>query len=230
VSRKISISNGASFMDIIEGIQSRKSIRAFKPTTITKDLLEKIIDLTIKAPSGNNLQPWEFFVVSGEERLRLSRQLLKAYKEKQISCGSGTEKPLPHIYRKRGLETAKNMKLYVEKMDIEYGKFVNEGSCNFYGAPTAVFMCIDEIFPKSRLVDVGIALGYFVLAAHAMGLGTCPVGLISAYKDEVHDILNIPETKDIVISLALGYTDPSIPINEFRSQRDPLENFVTWID
>jgi hypothetical protein len=53
------------------------------------------------------------------------------------------------------------------------------------------------------MVDVGLALGYFVLTAHEFELGTCPIGLIAAYEDEIKDLLNIPENKNVVVSTEL---------------------------
>ena len=217
-------------MDLLKVIKERKSIRAFKPDPIPKEKIEEILKLTIHAPSAINLQPWEFIVVTGEEKERLGRRLIKAYKEKQIACSPGNVKPLPKTYGKRGAKTLELMKPFFEEMGVDIDQFINEGSCNFYGAPVAILICLDDSFPKARMVDVGIALGYFVLAAHEFGLGTCPIGLIIAYEDEIKDLLNIPENKNVVIGVALGYPDSNIPINRFKSQRDDLEKFIRWIE
>ncbi len=216
-------------MDFLKLIQERKSIRGFKPDPIPREKIEEILRLTILAPSAINLQPWEFIVVTGEERERLSRRLIKAYRERQIGCNPGNVKPLPKTYGKRGAKTLQLMTPYFEEMKVSSDQFTNEGSCNFYGAPVAILICLDDSFPKTRMVDVGIALGYLVLIAHEFGLGTCPIGLILAYEDEVKDLLNIPENKNLVIGLALGYPDWSIPINHFKSPRDDLERFVKWV-
>jgi hypothetical protein len=53
---------------------------------------------------------------------------------------------------------------------------------------------------------------------------------VSAYQDEVKDQLNIPESKTLVISVALGKPDPKARINEFRSARAELSEFVRWVD
>jgi nitroreductase len=66
--------------------------------------------------------------------------------------------------------------------------------------------------------------------AHEFGLATCPIGLIIAYEDEIKDLLNIPENKNVVIGVALGYPNGDIPINHFKSPRDDLEKFVRWIE
>ena len=49
-------------------------------------------------------------------------------------------------------------------------------------------------------------------------------------EDDIKEILNIPDNKDVVIGAALGYADPASPINEFTSPREELESFVRWID
>jgi len=217
-------------MDLLKVIEERKSIRAFKPDPVPREKIEEILKLSIHAPSAINLQPWEFVVVAGEEKERLGRRLIKAYKEKQIACSPGNVKPLPKTYGKRGAKTLELMKPFFEEMGVSPDQFINEGSCNFYGAPVAILLCLDDSFPKARLVDIGIALGYLVLIAHEFGLGTCPIGLIIAYEDEIKELLNIPENKNVAIGVALGYPDSDIPINRFKSQRDNLEKFIRWIE
>jgi nitroreductase len=218
-------------MDLVKAIQERRSIRAYKPDPVPRERIEEILRSSIHAPSAINLQPWEFIVVTGEEKERLSRRLIKAYQEKQIACSPGNVKPLPKIYGKRGAKTLALMKPFFEEMEItEIDQFINEGSCRFYGAPAAILFCLDDSFPRTRMVDVGLALGYLALTAHEFGLGTCPIGLISAYEDEIKDLLNIPENKNVIIGLALGYPDWDVPINRFKSHRDDLEKFVRWIE
>jgi len=217
-------------MDLLKVIKERKSIRAFKPDPVSKKTIEEILKLAILAPSAINLQPWEVIVVTGEERERLSRRLIKAYKEKQISCGPGNVKPLPKTFAKRGAKTLELMNPFFEEMGVDPNQFINEGSCNFYGAPVAILFCLDDSFPKTRLVDIGLALGYLILTAHEFGLGTCPIGLIIAYEDEIKELLNIPENKMVVIGIALGYPDLKIPINRFKSPREDIGNFVRWIE
>jgi nitroreductase len=217
-------------MDLLKVINERKSIRAFKTDPVPREKIEEILSLTIHAPSAINLQPWEFIILTGEEKERLGRRLIKAYREKQISCGPGNVKPLPKTIAKRGAKTLELMNPFFEEMGLNSDKFINEGSCNFYGAPVAILICLDDSFPTARMVDIGIALAYFILTAHDFGFSTCPIGLITAYEDEIKDLLNIPENKNVVIGVALGYPNRDIPINHFKSPRDDLEKFVRWIE
>ena len=216
-------------MELWQAIRERKSIRAYKRAPIPKETLEEILRLTIHAPSAINLQPWEFIVVTGEEKERLGRKLIKAYREKQISCSPENVKPLPETYRQRGIASSESMEPYLKQMGVSFKQFTNEGSCNFYGAPVAIIICLDDSFSKARMVDIGVALGYLVLTAHGFGLATCPIGLITAYEDEIKDLLNIPENKNVIIGIALGYPDWENPVNRYKSPRENLDKLVRWI-
>ena len=92
-------------MDLIKAIKERRSCRAFLEKPVEKDTLENLLMLATQAPSAINLQPWELTIVSGEEKSRLSRLLVKRMKEMQISCGPGAKSPLPEYFveRERGL-------------------------------------------------------------------------------------------------------------------------------
>ena len=120
------------------------------------------------------------------------------------------------------------MKPFLEELGIPLDKFVNEGSCDFYGAPAAIIICIDGCFPKSRFLDVGIVLAYLLLIAHEYGLATCPVGLIVAYENEIKEFLSIPDNKLVAIGVAIGYADFNSPINRYKSSRENLDKFINW--
>jgi nitroreductase len=214
-------------MDLIEAMKERRSTRGFLAKPVERETLEKLLGLAIQAPSAINLQPWEFVVVSGEEKQRLSRVLLKRMRERNISCGPGARKPLPDYFRERERGLLHVMRPNLPD-SVKFQDFVNEGSCNFYGAPTAVIVTLDSVFSRVRLTDIGVAVGYLVLAAHALGLGTCPIGLITAFDDDIKDVLSIPEGKEVVIGVAVGYKDPDAPINRSRSERVPIGDVVKW--
>jgi nitroreductase len=214
------------FNDIVK---DRKSVRAFKPDKVQRQEVESVLRAALHAPSAINLQPWEVTVVMEEERERLSRRLLKAYGEKRISCSPGNVKPLPATFTARGVQSFESMKPYLDQMGVDFNTYINEGSCNFYGAPVALIISIDDSFSKARLVDIGVFLGYLMIAAHDASLWTCPVGLIAAYDDDVKDALNIPDNKKVVVGVALGHPDPESPVNKFTSPREELDKIVRWV-
>ena len=214
-------------MDLINAIKERRSTRVFLDQPVEQEALEYLMTLAIQAPSAINLQPWELTVVSGKERQRLSRVLVKRMKERNISCGPGAKKPLSEAFmdRQRGLL---NTILPNLPQNTVFQNFINEGSCNFYGAPTAVIISIDQVFSSARLTDIGVLVGYLVLAAHGLGLSTCPIGLITAFDEDIKEELNISDECRVVIGVAVGYGDPDSPINGSRSERVPLGDVVKW--
>jgi nitroreductase len=214
-------------VDILQAIEERRSTRAFLDKPVERKTVEALLSLATRAPSAINLQPWEFVVVSGIEKKRLSNLLVKRMKERKISCGPGANKPLPEhfVERQRGL--LRNILPHLPS-DANFELFINEGSCNFYGAPTAIILTLDNAFSSARLTDIGIVVGYLVLAAHAMGLATCPIGLIAAFDDEIREELNIPEQKQVVIGIGVGYRDDASPVNKTRSERVPISDVVKW--
>jgi nitroreductase len=214
-------------VDLLEAIQQRRSTRAYTDKPVEKATLERLLSLATQAPSAINMQPWEFALVSGDERRRLSRLLVKRMKERNISCGPDARKPLPEVFVERQRELLQCILPGLPE-GASFSDFINEGSCNFYGAPTAIILTVDQSFSRARLTDIGIVAGYLVLAAHALGLGTCPIGLITAFADEIKEYLNIPEEKDVALGIAVGYKDEHSPINRSRSERAPLSDLVRW--
>ena len=214
-------------MELEKIIHERHSTRAFLDKPVLKETIEKLLFLSTKAPSAINLQPWEFTVVMGEERIRLSKVLVKSMRERNISCGPGAVRTLPEYFMDRQRKLMDCILPYLKK-GTPFQDFINEGSCNFYGAPTAIIITIDQAFSKARLVDLGITIGYMVLAAYNIGLGTCPIGLISAFADEIKDRLNIGEEKDVVMGIGVGYPDPDSPVNQAISERAPIHEVVRF--
>ena len=214
-------------MELEKVINERHSTRAFLDKPVPRETIEKLLTLSTKAPSAINLQPWEFTVVMGVERKRLSKVLVKSMRERNISCGPGAVRPLPEYFMDRQRKLMDCILPHLEE-GISFQDFINEGSCNFYGAPAAIIVTIDQVFSNARLVDLGIVIGYMVLTAHNMGLGTCPIGLISAFADEIKEMLNIADEKDVVMSIGVGYPDPDSPINQAISDRAPIHEVARF--
>jgi nitroreductase len=122
------------------------------------------------------------------------------------------------------------MEPLIAKTEMPFNRFIEEGSCAFYGAPIAIIVTIDRVFPPIRYLDVGLSVSYLLLAAHTKGLSTCPIGLITAYADEITDVLSIPREKEIVLAIALGYPDEDSPVNHFKTGREALSEIRSWYE
>jgi nitroreductase len=217
-------------MNVFSAMTDRQSARAYLPKPVSRADIEDILKYAGMAPSAINLQPWEYVIVYGEEKDRLVRHLKRTHAERNVSCGPGTKNPLPEIFRARSRGASQAMAPKVAEMGLEFNRFVEEGSCSFYGAPIAIIVAIDRLFPKIRYLDVGLSVSYLLLAAQAKGLATCPIGLVTAYGDEIAEALDIPNNKEILLGIALGYADPQSPINCFKTERENLDAFRSWYE
>jgi nitroreductase len=217
-------------MNVFSAMTNRQSARAYLSKPVARADIEDILKYAGMAPSAINLQPWEYVIVYGEEKDRLVQQLKRAHAERNISCGPGTENPLPDIFKNRSRRASQAMAPKVAEMGLKFNQFVEEGSCSFYGAPIAIIVTLDRLFPKIRYLDVGLSVSYLLLAAQAKGLATCPIGLITAYGDEIAGALDISDDKEIVLGIALGYADTQSPINCFKTDRENLDAFRSWYE
>lgn len=217
-------------MDIRQAMQQRRSTRAYLAKEVSRREIEDILSSAALAPSAINLQPWEFIVTHGDEKQRLVRRLLKTRSERQVKCGPGTDAPLPERVSRRAKEAMAVMEPHISAAGLTFNRFIEEGSCAFYGAPVAIIVVIDNLFPVIRYLDVGLAVSYLLLAAHAKGLATCPIGLITAYKRDISEVLNISQNKEILLGIALGYADETAPANAFRTGRADLNELVSWYE
>jgi nitroreductase len=217
-------------MNVFSAMTNRQSARAYLPKPVARADIEDLLKYAGMAPSAINLQPWEYVIVYGEEKDRLVQQLKRAHAERNISCGPGTENPLPDIFKNRSRRASQAMAPKVAEMGLKFNQFVEEGSCSFYGAPIAIIVTLDRLFPKIRYLDVGLSVSYLLLAAQAKGLATCPIGLVTAYGDEIAGALDISDNKEIVLGIALGYADTQSPINRFKTERENLDAFRSWYE
>ncbi|MBE9594038.1 MAG: nitroreductase family protein, partial [Proteobacteria bacterium] len=117
-------------MELEKSINERHSTRAFLDKPVPREIIERLLFLCTKAPSAINIQPWEFTVVMGEERIRLSKVLVKSMRERNISCGPGAVRPLPEYFMDRQRKLMDCILPHLEK-GILFQDFINEGSCNF---------------------------------------------------------------------------------------------------
>jgi nitroreductase len=217
-------------MEIQQLMKQRKSARNYLEKPVLRADIEDVIRCAGMAPSAINLQPWEYVVTYGEEKDRLIRRLKKVHAMKNVSCGPGTSEPLPDKFSNRSRKALKVMNPQIEKLNIPFNQFIEEGSCSFYGAPVAIIVVMDKIFPKLRYLDVGLSVSYLLLAAEQKGLSTCPIGLITEYGNDIKDLLNICAEKEVLLAISLGYADEKAPENNFKPDREPLSEILTWYE
>ncbi|MCA1795070.1 MAG: nitroreductase [Desulfobacteraceae bacterium] len=211
-------------------MKQRKSARNYLEKPVLRADIEDVIRCAGMAPSAINLQPWEYVVTYGEEKDRLIRRLKKVHAVKNVTCGPGTSEPLPEKFSNRSRKALKVMNPQIEKLNIPFDQFIEEGSCSFYGAPVVIIVVMDKIFPKLRYLDVGLSVSYLLLAAEQKGLSTCPIGLITEYGGDIKDVLNISAEKEVLLAISLGYADENAPENNCKPDREPVSEILTWYE
>jgi len=218
-------------MDIVEAIRSRKSIRCFKPDPVPKEVLREILDIARRAPSAMNAQPWNITVVTGEVLDNIRQGNIE-----MLAAGVEPNPDLPFIpnegiYRQRQVDLAIQIfKLMdITREDKEKRAVWMQRGFRFFDAPVGIIVSIDRSVDKilSHL-DIGAIVQTICLAALNYGLGTCIEDQGTFFPDVLRKFTPIPESNEIVISIAIGYPDWDFPANKLETPREPLENFVTW--
>jgi nitroreductase len=224
-------------MDVIEAIRTRRSIRMFKPDPVPKKVLQELLDVSRWAPSGGNVQPWYFEVLAGEALANVTARLMEKATTWDGHDYADTRPDLPRTgpYSKRLaprrqlLKTLQNPIYYppgtnnLEAAQLEHRKYM----LSFFGAPSIILICTDDRGPNS-IVSIGAVAQTICLAALTYGLGTCIMGIPVLWPDIFRELLNIPEDRTIVTSVAIGYPDPAAPINTFPRPRESLDNLAEW--
>lgn len=220
-------------METITCIESRKSIRNFKPEPVDRALLTRLIDAAKRSPSYKNSQPWEVLILSGDKKRALSEkliQLLNRGAEPSPDLPAPEHWPTAEAGRIKHLLSSRSKILGVDLTSPAMIKRSKEANFNFYGAPHVFYLYQDASLSNWSLFDLGLFAQNLMLAAHAKGLATVPQAYITDYAKEVKDFLSIPEGKRLVLGLSIGYADMDAPINQFSSERAETDEIVTWLE
>jgi len=218
-------------MEILEGIKTRQSIRAFKPNPINRDVMKKILEAVSNSPSYSNTQPWEVVVVSGKKKDELSRKLLELVRTKaptspDLPRPNGWPKVLEERSREHGARRLSTLE--VARDDEEGREKLSLMNYEFYGAPCAVLLFIDGSLGEWSIFDMGLFTQNLILAAHSLGVGSCLQASVTNYALEIKQILGIAESKKLVICISMGYKDEKAKLNAYRSIKQKPDEFTSW--
>jgi len=187
-------------------IRSRRSIRCYKPETVPREKLIKLLDLARFAPSGSNVQGVSYIVIENREILKEIVAVTIDWLEEQISRGLTWTKRyagVPKLYRRTKrdiiLRDAPHLIVALSSTEDEFGR--------------------DNAI---------LALAYTELYAPTIGLGTCWSGFVEmcAFSDYLPliQLLQVPERKKVSGALMVGY-----PKYEFRRLVDRNQLNIKWV-
>jgi nitroreductase len=216
-------------MELSRAIDERKSIRAFKPDAVPLNTLKLILEEAVRAPSWANTQPWEFAVATGKPL----EQIRAAFLESSVSPLPDVPRPpeFPERYADR-IRVLDRQNRLVTRKDWESRRVQN---FRHFGAPAVVYLLTGrEFYYQAKglnvwaLYDCGAVAQNIMLLATKHGLGTVVQAQAAAYPDIVRQVLGIPESKIVLLGIAIGHPDWDNPINQFRTERELIENITTW--
>lgn len=219
--------------DAFEALESRRAVRAFLPDPVDRAMVERILALASRAPSGSNIQPWKVWVVAGERLDKLSTRILTAHEadnpayqdEYAYYPDQWTE---PYVSRRRKLGKDLYALLNIGKGDAEAMKRQFGRNYTFFGAPVGLFVTIERSMNVGSWLDLGTFLQSILVAARGFGLHTCPQQAFAKYHRLIRDELDIPDSEIIACGVALGFEDPDAPENTLVTEREPVSAFATF--
>jgi nitroreductase len=220
-------------MEILKGIKTRQSIRAFTPKRIPKAVMKKILQAASISPSYTNTQPWEVVVVSGKKKTELGEKLVALAKAKapiapDIPGNKGWPAAMDKRAREHGAGRLNALKIARDdKAGREKFSLLNY---EFYGAPCAVFLFIDGSLGEWSIYDMGLFTQNLILAAHSFGVESCLQASVTQYAREIKKFVGISERKKLVIGISLGYPDKKAAINTYRSHKQKPDQFTKWCE
>ncbi len=198
--------------DFYATVNDRRTVREFSDRPVPRDIIEDALRAAGTAPSGANLQPWHFSVISGaatKKRIRVAAEVEeKEFYEHRASpewlkalepLGTDTNKPF--------LETAP----YLIAVFLQKFGFLPDGRK------------VKHYYPVE---STGIATGILITALHMAGL-TCLTHTPSPMKF-LNEILDRPMSERPFLLLVTGYPSDDATIPDIN--RKPLEDFVSFVE
>ena len=218
-------------------ITSRRSIRAFLPKAVAREDIEAILQVAARAPSGTNTQPWKVYVLTGERREHLSSRILAAYADPEQNKQHTEEYAYyprewksPYIDRRRKVAWDLYSLLGLTR-ENKAGMAAQHGrNYTFFGAPVGLIFTIDRIMEQGSWLDYGMFLQNIMVAARGRGLDTCPQAAFTQFHRIIADELGLPESETVVCGMSLGYADREKVENSLVTEREPVANFVKFME
>ena len=203
-------------MDVFEAMETCRAIRYFKPDPVPEEHIEKIIHAATRSPSPGNTQGWDFVVVTDADKRkelgeRISELMQPIVDHVEAQFGGPTK--LDDVTA-RMLRGALNLAL------------------NLADVPVHIVVCGPHVYPQPNTTPEAtiMATAYpaaqnILLAARALGLGSCFTTYQNTCGDAIKEILGIPEDVRIVSYIPIGYPDTD-HVNFGPLARQPVEKFM----
>ncbi len=209
---------------MLEWLRSRRSVRTFSPERVPREVMERVMEGAITAPSNTNRQPWKFSVVrDAAMRGRIVAAVaarvaeMKAIIEKSRHAESYGDYG-DFFFEPLGAAQVIVIPQYREYPDL-IANLIESGGGDPKAFTTASSM-------QAELCSTSMAIMNLLLQAHAEGLGACMMAGPIVAKTEIQALLGISEPWRMVGAIAIGWPVGDAPVRG----RKPVDRVVQWID
>jgi nitroreductase len=217
-------------------ITSRRSLRAFLPTAVPREAIEDILAVASRAPSGTNTQPWKVYVLTGEAKAALSRQIVAAYDDPALRASHSeeyayypTEWRSPYIDRRRKVGWDLYALLGIAKTDKARMHAQHSRNYRFFDAPVGLIFTIARVMQQGSWLDYGMFLQNVMVAARARGLDTCPQAAFIQFHRLITAHVGAAADEQVVCGMSLGHADPDAVENTLVTEREPVSGFARFL-
>jgi len=222
-------------------IESRFSARAYLPRAVERAVLEDLLHIAARAPSGTNTQPWNVYVLQGQSRDALVSQVCAAHDalsaNPALACEYAesydyypTQWVSPYIDRRRECGFGLYGVLGIGKGDKDKMHAQHQRNFKFFDAPVGLMFTIDRVMGRGSLLDFGMFLQSIMLAARARGLHTCPQAAWNHFSKIILPHIGAGQNDMLVCGMSLGYADESALVNTFQTTRVDAASFTHWVE
>jgi nitroreductase len=221
-------------------ILSRFSARAYLNKPVEKSVLEDVLQVAARAPSGTNTQPWKVYVVQGATKDKLVNEVCDAHNAMATHPELATEYAeeydyypskwvSPFIDRRRECGFGLYGVLGIGKGDKDKMHLQHQRNYKFFDAPVGLMFTLNRVMGRGSLVDYGMFLQSIMVAARARGLHTCPQAAWNGFSKIILPHIGAGENEMLVCGMALGWADETDKVNTLVTPRETVESFTHWL-
>jgi len=194
-------------LDLFEAMYSQRAMRRLKTDPVPDELIWKLLDAAIRAPSGGNRQPWNFIVIRDEAtKKQISTWYLDSW---NTAYGPMRKAAMSVPAAAKTFASADYLANHLAEAPVLIIATVNHAGVAPVSPPGA------SVYP---------AVQNLMLAARALGLGTTLTTLHRAHEDKVKALLGIPDGVETMALIPVGW-----PKGKFGpAARTPVEQVVYW--
>ena len=228
-----------------EFVASRRTTRDFLPTEVPAELIDKLLQDAMTAPSWSNTRPYLVAIARGDVRDRISAGFLDRWAAADKALEGGIWGKIKLFFTRYGLPQSdyrvfrpypKDLKIRSSRVGAElYGHIGIKRddrkarsaqwarNYEFFGAPVSLFIFTHSGLGEYSVSDAGLFMQNLMLSAHAHGLGSCAQGASALWAPVVKAEFDVPKEYKLLCGIALGYASEH-HVNTFKADRLDISN------